>query len=105
MSVGTVAAWTARAAYDVHTARVIGRTAPTRGIASFGELVKQAITTEAHASGARAFGIVDNGSPHNGARSITRMHAAWPTAAGATLHPRQLAEPGGDLLLHPATHG
>jgi hypothetical protein len=26
------------------------------------------------------FWIVDNGSSHNGARSIARMHAAWPTA-------------------------
>jgi transposase len=68
------------AAYDVHTARVIGRSAPTTGIAPFGELVEQVMTTEPYASARRVFWIVDNGSSHNGARSIARMQAAWPTA-------------------------
>ena len=68
------------AAYDVHAARVIGRTAPTTGIIPFGELVAQVMTTEPYASARRVFWIVDNGSSHNGARSIQRMHTAWPTA-------------------------
>jgi transposase len=68
------------AAYDVHAARVIGRTAPTTGIAPFGELVEQVMRSEPYASAARVFWIVDNGSSHNGARSIARMRAAWPTA-------------------------
>ena len=68
------------AAYDVHAARVIGRTAPTTGIEPFGALVEQVMTTEPYASAARVFWIVDNGSSHNGARSVDRMHAAWPTA-------------------------
>jgi hypothetical protein len=68
------------AAYDVHTARVIGRTAPTTGIEPFGQLVEQVMTTEPYASAARVFWIVDNGSSHNGARSIERMHAVWPSA-------------------------
>jgi transposase len=68
------------AAYDVHAARVIGRTAPTTGIEPFGQLVEQVMTTEPYASAARVFWIVDNGSSHNGARSIQRMHAAWPSA-------------------------
>jgi transposase len=68
------------AAYDVHAARVLGRAAPTTGIAPFGELVEQVMTTEPYASAARVFWIVDNGASHNGARSIARMRAAWPTA-------------------------
>lgn len=68
------------AAYDVHAARVISRTAPTTGIEPFGALVEQVMTTEPYASAARVFWIVDNGSSHNGARSVDRMHAAWPTA-------------------------
>jgi transposase len=66
------------AAYDVHAARVIGRTAPTTGIDPFNELVEQVMTTEPYASARRVFWIVDNGSSHNGARSIERMRAAWP---------------------------
>jgi hypothetical protein len=69
------------AAYDVHAARVIGRTARTTGIDPFGELVEQVMTTEPYASAARVFWIVDNGSSHNGVRSIERMHSAWPTAS------------------------
>jgi hypothetical protein len=38
------------------------------------------MTTEPYASARRVFWIVDNGSSHNGARSIQRMHTAWPTA-------------------------
>jgi transposase len=68
------------AAYDVHHARVIGRTAPTTGIEPFGQLVEQVMTSEPYASARRVFWIVDNGSSHNGARSLDRMHAAWPTA-------------------------
>ncbi|TFV90093.1 hypothetical protein E4P40_07690 [Blastococcus sp. CT_GayMR20] len=41
------------AAYDVHAARVIGRTAPTTGIEPFGQLIEQAMTTEPCASAAR----------------------------------------------------
>jgi hypothetical protein len=38
------------------------------------------MSSEPYASAARVFWIVDNGSSHNGARSIARMQAAWPTA-------------------------
>src|SRR5215212_11986360 len=37
------------------------------------------MTTEPYASARRVFWIVDNGSSHNGVRSIDRMRAAWPT--------------------------
>ena len=68
------------AAYDVHQAQVFGRCAPTTGIVPFAELVEQVMTTEPYASARRVFWIVDNGSSHNGARSVARMQAAWPTA-------------------------
>ena len=43
-------------------------------------LVAQVMTTEPYASARRVFWVVDNGSSHNGARSIERMQTAWPTA-------------------------
>jgi transposase len=67
-------------AYDVHRAVLIGRVAPTTGIAPFGALVEQVMTTEPYASAARVFWVVDNGSSHAGKASIARMRAAWPTA-------------------------
>ena len=67
-------------AYDVHRANLIGRVEPTTGIAPFGELVTQVMTTEPYASARRVFWVVDNGSSHAGQRSIDRMQAAWPTA-------------------------
>ncbi len=67
-------------AYDVHHARLIGRVEPTTGIAPFGALVTQVMTTEPYASARRVFWVVDNGSSHAGGRSITRMREAWPTA-------------------------
>jgi hypothetical protein len=68
------------AAYDVHAGRVIGHCAPTTGIERFTQLVEQVMTTEPYASASRVFWIVDNGSSHNGARSVERMRSAWPTA-------------------------
>jgi transposase len=67
-------------AYDVHRARLMGRVEPTTGIAPFGELVRQVMTSEPYASARRVFWVVDNGSSHAGKTSITRMRAAWPTA-------------------------
>jgi hypothetical protein len=52
----------------------------TTGIAPFGRLVKQTMTTEPYASARRVFWIVDNGSSHAGKTSIARMQVAWPTA-------------------------
>jgi transposase len=68
------------AAYDVHHAAVIGTIAPTTGIEPFADLVEKVMTTEPYASARRVFWVVDNGSSHTGARSIERMHKAWPTA-------------------------
>ncbi|WP_229662431.1 IS630 family transposase [Agromyces bauzanensis] len=68
------------AAYDVHHARVIGRCAPSTGIAPFTALVEQVMTTAPYASARRVFWVVDNGSSHNGAASMQRIRDAWPTA-------------------------
>lgn len=68
------------AAYDVHHARVIGRCAPSTGIEPFAQLVEQVMTSEPYASAQRVFWVVDNGSSHNGQRSIDRIQQAWPTA-------------------------
>ena len=68
------------AAYDVHHARVLGQIAPKTGIEPFEKLVTQVMTTEPYASARRVYWVVDNGSSHNGARSIERMQTAWPTA-------------------------
>ena len=68
------------AAYDVHRAQVIGQIAPKTGIEPFTDLVAQVMTTEPYASSRRVFWVVDNGSSHNGARSVERMQTAWPTA-------------------------
>jgi transposase len=67
-------------AYDVHRAALIGRVAPSTGIAPFGDLVTQVMSTEPYASARRVFWVVDNGSSHAGKASIARMRAAWPTA-------------------------
>lgn len=68
------------AAYDVHHAQVIGRIAPKTGIEPFAQLVEQVMTTQPYASANRVFWVVDNGSSHNGWRSVERMEQAWPTA-------------------------
>ena len=66
------------AAYDVHRARLFGRSEPTTGIAPFGRLVEQVMTTEPYASAKRVFWIVDNGSSHRGQVSVNRLEGAWP---------------------------
>jgi transposase len=65
------------AAWDVHQARLFGRCEPTTGIAPFGRLVEQVMTTEPYASAKRVFWIVDNGSSHRGQASIARLEGAW----------------------------
>jgi transposase len=66
------------AAWDVHQARLFGRCEPTTGIAPFGRLVGQVMTTEPSASAGRVFWIVDNGSSHRGRASVERLEGAWP---------------------------
>jgi len=67
-------------AYDVHRARLVGSVAEKTGIVPFMELVERVMTLEPYASARTVYWIVDNGSSHNGQRSIDRMAAAWPNA-------------------------
>jgi hypothetical protein len=66
------------AAWEVHRARLFGRCEATTGIAPFGRLVEQAMTSEPYASAARVFWVVDNGSSHRGQASIDRLEGDWP---------------------------
>jgi DDE superfamily endonuclease len=66
------------AAYDVHQARLFGRTEPATGIQPFGRLVAQVMTAEPYASARRVFWVVDNGSSHRGQASVDRLQGAWP---------------------------
>jgi hypothetical protein len=66
------------AAWDVHHARLCGRTEPKTGIEPFGRLVEQVMTSEPYASARTVFWIVDNGSSHAGQRSIERLEGTWP---------------------------
>jgi hypothetical protein len=66
------------AAYDVHQARLFGRTEATTGIAPFGRLVQQVMTLEPYASARRVFWVVDNGSSHRGQTSVDRLQGTWP---------------------------
>jgi hypothetical protein len=68
------------AAWDVHGAKVMGRCEPSTGIAPFGRLVEQVMTTEPYASARRVFWVVDNGSSHRGQRAADRLRARWPNA-------------------------
>ena len=68
------------AAYDVHRAQVIGRCAPTTGIAPFTALVDQVMTSEPYASARRVFWVVDNGSSHRGWTAAARLSDAFPNA-------------------------
>jgi transposase len=66
------------AAYDVHRARLFGRTEPTTGIEPFGRLVEQVMSSPPYASARRVFWIVDNGSSHRGQSAVERLEGAWP---------------------------
>jgi transposase len=66
------------AAYDVHHAKVFGRTEPRTGIDPFMNLVTQVMSQEPYVRAKRVFWIVDNGSSHRGQRAADRLTAAFP---------------------------
>jgi transposase len=68
------------AAYDVHHARVMGRTSAKTGIVPFMDLVEQVMTQEPYASATRVFWVVDNGSSHRGKAAADRLTAKFPNA-------------------------
>lgn len=61
------------AAWDVGRAKIFGRCEATTGIDPFMRLVDDVMTTQPYASARRVFWIVDNGSSHRGAASVTRL--------------------------------
>jgi transposase len=65
------------AAWDVHQAALFGRCEPATGIAPFGRLVAQVMTTEPYASARRVFWVADNGSSHRGRASVERLESEW----------------------------
>ncbi len=68
------------AAYDVHAARVPGRTEPPTDIDPFTNLVARVMAQEPYASAKRVFWIVDNGSSHRGQKAADRLSTAFPNA-------------------------
>lgn len=68
------------AAYDVHAAKVFGRTEPRTGIDPFMNLVTQVMSTEPCAGAKRVFWVVDNGSSHRGKKAADRLATAFPDA-------------------------
>lgn len=68
------------AAYDVHAGRLFGSVADKTGIVPFMALADRVMSIEPYRSARKVYWIVDNGSSHNGIRSIDRMSAAWPNA-------------------------
>jgi hypothetical protein len=71
-------AWAYLAALDVHQARVFGRCESANGIAPFDRLVEQVMTRPPYHDARRVFWIVDNGSAHRGAASVTRLQHKFP---------------------------
>ncbi len=94
------------AAWDVHRAKLFGRCEPTTGIEPFGRLVDQVMKDEPYRSARRVF----TGSrqrqlapgPDRGPASDRGLPAS---RARPSPDPRQLAEPGRDLLQHPPAQG
>jgi transposase len=68
------------AAYDVHRAKVFGRSEPATGIVPFMALVDQVMSQEPYASAKRVFWVVDNGSSHRGRKAADRLATAHPNA-------------------------
>ncbi|MGA5823750.1 IS630 family transposase [Kitasatospora sp. NPDC094028] len=77
---GRGGALTYLAAYDVHYAKVFGRTEPRSGIVPFMTLVAQVMSQEPYASAKRVFWIVDNGSAHRGTKAADRLISAFSNA-------------------------
>jgi hypothetical protein len=66
------------AAWDVRRGGAIGRCEATTGIAPFGRLVDQVMAQEPYRSAPRVFWLVDNGSSHRGAASVSRLQRRYP---------------------------
>ncbi len=74
-------AWAYVAARDVHQAKLFGRCERKTGIASFGRLVDQVMAQAPYKEAKRVFWIVDNGSSHQGAKSVERLQGKYSNLA------------------------
>jgi hypothetical protein len=66
------------AAWDVHRAKVFGRSEQRTGIEPFERLVEQVMASEPYRSARRVFWVLDNGSSHRGAPCVRRLRRRWP---------------------------
>lgn len=71
-------AWAYLAAYDVHRVKVFSRCEPKTGIAPFDRLVAQVMKRQPYRDARRVFWIVDNGSSHQGNKSVQRLESRFP---------------------------
>ncbi len=95
------------AAWDARRAKLFDRCAPKDGIVPV-RRARRAVhdAIKPYSKAQRVFVIVDNGSAHRGQRSIDRLQGAWPNLILVhTPDPRQLAQPGRDLLLRRPAQG
>ena len=68
------------AAWDVHRAKLFGRTEETTGVRPFRHLVDIVMRQQPYRSARRVFWITDNGSSHRGNVSIERLAQWYPNA-------------------------
>lgn len=66
------------AAWDVHRGQLTGRCEQQTGIAPFGRLIEQVMSSEPYVRAKRVFWIVDNSTSHRGQASIDRLQGEWP---------------------------
>jgi hypothetical protein len=66
------------AAYDVHRAKVMGRSEPSTGIKPFTALVDQVMKAEPYATARRVFWVADNGASHRNWAAAARLQDAYP---------------------------
>lgn len=63
--------------WDVHRARIFGRSETHTGIAPFDRLVEDVMGQALYRSARRVFWIIDNGSSHCGQKADKRLHSRW----------------------------
>jgi hypothetical protein len=73
-------AWTYRAAWDVHRAKLFGHCEKKNGIAPTDRLIAEVMRCEPYKSAKRVFWIMDNCSAHRGQKAVERIRCRWPNA-------------------------
>ena len=73
-------AWTYRAAWDVHRAKIFGRCEVKNGIDPVDRLVSEVMSQQPYKSARRVFWIMDNCSAHRGQKAADRLRDKWANA-------------------------